>query len=394
MIAANVPHLPDGESPDLVLVPATPQERIAAIKLNSVAWKGPLDIDAYIAREDHLHNHQLVREGMTCWILVDGSEPEGDRTILSSCETYPKKALLAYQGQVEEVSTHGIGSVYSRPEFRGKGYAKRMMEELGKKLETWKMEKQPRGKTSFTILFSDIGKKFYAQFGWRPYAAAHMVLPARAMEDTDQVSESNGTSNRGQTRDLLAEDVERTMCHPNIIADLRDELQRASSKSQTAQVAILPDYDHYSWHWAREEFFVQELYPDRSPPLIKGAGNDAAHVYCTWNRNFGDTPESSVLYILRWVYDKPKSADDEQSLIQAMVDILRRAQHEAKDWGLATVEFWNPDPILQKAVQTLDSDVQVEHREKSSIPSLRWTGDKHGLGQEVEWVLNEKYAWC
>lgn len=84
MIAANVPSLPDGDSPDLVLVPATPKERIESIKLNSVAWKGPLDIDSYIAREDHLYNQRLTRENLTCWILVDRSEPEGERTILSS----------------------------------------------------------------------------------------------------------------------------------------------------------------------------------------------------------------------------------------------------------------------------------------------------------------------
>ena len=392
MIAANVPHLPDGDSPDLILVPATPEERIASIKLNSIAWKGPLDLETYITREDHLHNHQLVRDGVTCWILVDGSEPEGDRTILSSCETYPKKALLAHKGQVEEVSTHGIGSVYCRPEFRGKGYAKRMMEELSRKLDTWKMEQQPRGRTLFTILFSDIGKKFYAQFGWEPYASAHMVLPARAKDDVEE--KSNGTSEHQVTRDLLAEDVKQTMCNDTVLSTLREEMQRASQQSQAAQVAILPDFDHYSWHWAREEFFVRELYSDRSPPLVKGAGNDAAQVYCTWNRNFGDTPESSVLYILRWVYNKPTSADEEQGLIRAMVGILRRTQQEAKEWDLSTVEFWNPDPILQKAVQVLDPDVQVEHREKSSIPCLRWTGDQHGLGQDVEWVLNEKYAWC
>jgi hypothetical protein len=25
---------------------------------------------------------------------------------------------------------------------------------------------------------------------------------------------------------------------------------------------------------------------------------------------------------------------------------------------------------------------------------LRWTGSEDGLGKDVEWWLNEKYAWC
>jgi hypothetical protein len=264
-----------------------------------------------------------------------------------------------------------------------------MLEELSRKLDTWKMEKQPRGRALFTILFSDIGKKFYAQFGWRPYSSSHMMLPARAKEEL-----SNGVVGKSVTRDLYAEDVDKNMCNDTIIANLREEMRVASKKSQNAQVAILPDFDHFVWHWAREEFFSQQLFSHLAPPTIKGAGNDDARVYCAWNRNFGEKAEDSVLYILRWVYDEPTSPEQEQKLVHAMADILRRAQHEAKEWGLSTVEFWNPEPLLQKAVKVLDPDAQVVHREKSSISSLRWTGDEHGLGQDVEWVLNEKYTWC
>lgn len=371
-----------GDSPDLILVPATPSERIASIKLNSIAWKGPLDLDTYIARENHLLQQRLTRDGLTCWILVDRTEPEGTRTILSSCESYQKKALLAHDGKVEDVGTHGIGSVYCRPEFRGKGYAKRMLEELSTKLDTWNMEKETRGRALFTILFSDIGKKFYAQFGWRPYVSSHLALPA---------AEGSGA---GKTRDLYAEDVESNMCNEVVLAKLRDQLQAASQKSPGAKVAIVPDYDHFVWHWAREEFFARNKCSHRSPPVIKGAGNDDARVYCTWNRNFGEEPEDNVLYILRWVYDEPATPEEEQKLVQAMAGILKRAQQEAHDWNLNTVEFWNPTPLLQKAVSLLDPDAQLVHREKSSISSLRWTGAEYGLGEDVEWFLNEKYTWC
>ena len=386
MIAANV-SLPPGDSPDLILVPATPEERITSIKLNSVAWKGPLDIDTYIERENHLFAQNLTRDGLTCWILVDKSEPEGDRTILSSCETYKKKALLAHGGNVEDVSTHGIGSVYCRPEFRGKGYAKRMFEELSGKLDTWKMEKEARGRALFTILFSDIGKSFYAQFGWKPFLSSHMALPPLASE-----GQSNGNANA--TRDLYAEDVEKFICNSSVTTKLRDQLREASQKTAGSKIAIIPDFDHFVWHWAREEFFSKNLLPHRSPPIIKGTGIDEARVYCAWNRNFGEEPEDNVLYILRWVYDDPQSAEEEQTLVKAMAAILRRAQREAHEWNMHTVEFWNPTPLLQKAVKMLDSDAQVVHREKSSISSLRWTGAQQGLGDDVEWFLNEKYTWC
>ncbi|CAI7648221.1 unnamed protein product [Penicillium glandicola] len=380
MIAAEIPTLPAGESADLILVPATASERIASIKLNSVAWKGPLDLETYIERENHLLRQRLTRDALTCWILVDRNEPEDNRTILSSCESYRKTALLAHDGQVEKVSTHGVGSVYSRPEFRGKGYAKRMLEELSIKLETWEMEKEPRRKSLFTVLFSDIGKKFYAQFGWRPFLSSHMSLPA------------TGGAEKAVTRDLFTEDVEKTLCSEAVFGKLREKMLVASQKASGAKIAILPNFDHFVWHWAREEFYVENLLPERSPPIVKGAGDDQAHVYCAWNRTFGEAPEENVLYILRWVYDDPTSPAEEQATIQAMAAILRRAQQEAHEWNMSKVEFWNPTPLLQKAVALVDPAAQLVHREKESISSLRWTGEEQGLGKDVEWWLNEKSA--
>ncbi|CAL5873348.1 uncharacterized protein PFLUO_LOCUS7619 [Penicillium psychrofluorescens] len=389
MIAADVTALPPGDSPDLILVPATPEERIASLKLNSVAWAGPLDLKTYIAREDHLFSQRLTRDGLTCWILVDRTQPEGQRTILSSCESYRKKALLAHDGQVEDVATHGIGSVYCRPEFRGKGYAKRMLEELSRHLDTWKMEKEPRKRALFTILFSDIGKHFYAQFGWRAFMSSHMGLKPIA-----DGSHTNGVPGSAQIRDLFAEDVHTHICSDKVLTQLRDQMRAESQKRPGAKIAITPDFDHFVWHWAREEFFSETMLPDHAPPVIKGACDDQARVYCAWNRVFGDDPSANVLYILRWVYDDPTSPQEEEVIVHAMAAILRRAQREAQEWNLRSVEFWNPTPLLQKAAALLDPDVQLVHREKSSISSLRWTGAEQGLGKDVEWWLNEKYTWC
>lgn len=387
MIAANTSSLPPGDSLDLVLVPATPDERIASIKLNSVAWKGPLDVETYIARENHLLSQQLTRDSLTCWILVDRSEPEGNRTILSSCESYRKTALLAHDGTVEKVATHGIGSVYCRPDFRGKGYAKRMFEELCLKLETWQMEKEPRSSSAFTILFSDIGKNFYAQFGWKPFLSSHMSLPPLA-----ESNPANG--DQSQTRVLHADDVRHCICNDSVLANLSEQMRVMSRKSPGAKVAIIPDFDHFVWHWAREEFYAQNLHPKSTPPVIKGAGNDQARVYCAWNRTFGGAPEDNVLYILRWVYDDPTTLQEKQAVAEAMAGIIRRAQQEAHAWNMSKVEFWNPTPLLEQAVAMLDPDAQVVHREKESISSLRWTGAEQGLGKSVEWILNEKYTWC
>ncbi|KAK1139760.1 hypothetical protein N8T08_011224 [Aspergillus melleus] len=381
--------LPYGDSPELVLVPASPEERIETIKLNSTAWKGRFDIDTYIGREDHLLEQPLVKDGLTCWILVDRQEPEGQRTILGSCETYVKTAMLAQDGEVNNVACHGVGSVYCRPEFRGKGYAKRMIQELSIMLDKWHDNKAVN-RSEFSILYSDIGKTFYAQFGWKPFLSSHLDLPPISKDEYDL---GLAGVDLPKVESLSAHDVQRYVCNDKVLSDEREVLRAASQNSSGAKVAIIPDFDHFEWHWAREEYCAEKLHADKGMPLIKGAGDTQSGVYCVWNRNFGATPEENTLYILRWVYDEPTSPAEAETTTKAMAAILRRAQLEAHEWDMATIEFWNPTPLLEKAVALLDPAAKVVHRENDSIACLRWNGTKQGK-KDPEWFLNEKFAWC
>lgn len=51
---------------------------------------------------------------------------------------------------------HGVGSVFCADELRGRGYAGRMMKELGTVLKRW--QQNAGVKSCFTVLYSDIGK--------------------------------------------------------------------------------------------------------------------------------------------------------------------------------------------------------------------------------------------
>lgn len=235
----------------------------------------------------------------------------------------------------------------------------------------------------FSMLWSAIGKNFYARFGWQPFLSSHLALPPRAWDGLPKYDTA-----KSKIKDMYAEDVKKHMCSDAVMAKLREQM--ASENSANAKVAVLPDFDHFAWHWSREDFFVQKQLPDRSPPVIKGAGDDDVCVYCTWTRYFDENPG---FYILRWVYDDPKSSDDEKILVQAIATLLRRAQQESHEWGVGNVVIWNPPPLVHKAATVIDPELQIVHRDRD-ICSLRWTGDQHGLSKDVEWVLNERYAWC
>ena len=153
--------LPPSSSPFLQLVQANEAEMIESSTMNAATWRGSLTVEDYLKREAHLRDTDFIQNGgITYWILVDvtaAPSAKGTRRILASCETYRKKALVAQpNSEVEDVVSHGIGSVFCPSEYRGRGFAQRMLTELAKVLDTWQ---QKDGKTAdFTVLWSDIGK--------------------------------------------------------------------------------------------------------------------------------------------------------------------------------------------------------------------------------------------
>ena len=154
----RVPNLPPSDSPTLALAHPTEEEKFGTWKLNGSSWRGPLSLEAYLRREEHLASQPFGQDGgVTYWILVDTASAISPRPIFASCESYRKRAYVRKSsGQVEEVVSHGIGSVFCNPKIRKRGYARRMFIELGRWLGNWQ---QKDGKTAeFTILYSDIGK--------------------------------------------------------------------------------------------------------------------------------------------------------------------------------------------------------------------------------------------
>lgn len=149
-------NLPDSKDPNVRLTTSTPEEAYEQQRLNSEEWKGALELEAYLRREDLLIRQRLTREGgLTSWALVH--EDDSGRTILASCETIRKKAIVASDSQIKDVVSHGVCSVFCPPGYRGKGYAARMITELGEKLETWQTE---HSESLFSVLWSDIGKVY------------------------------------------------------------------------------------------------------------------------------------------------------------------------------------------------------------------------------------------
>lgn len=156
-------NLPSSQSSDLILTQPTDSEKEQIWRLNAPEWKGPLDLPAYLRRERTLASTPLAKTSLTFWILTSSGSKPGDRPLLAACESVKNKALIAYDTSsgrtVQEVVTHRIGSVFCPPAVRKRGYASRMLNELGKILEHWQLNTDEIDEIcKFSVLFSDIGK--------------------------------------------------------------------------------------------------------------------------------------------------------------------------------------------------------------------------------------------
>jgi hypothetical protein len=156
---------PLSNSPTVKLVPPTDEERINQWSIAGVTWRGPQTLQAFVDRELALATRLGIKDGgIKHWILVDTAEKVpagGTRTILASCETLKRRAIVSRAGPngkriVEPTWSYGVAGVHSRKEFRGTGYGKRMITDIGKYMrheeENFGMEK-----ALFSVLYSAVG---------------------------------------------------------------------------------------------------------------------------------------------------------------------------------------------------------------------------------------------
>ncbi|KAK0109504.1 hypothetical protein ONS95_002193 [Cadophora gregata] len=379
-----VASLPPSTSPDLHLTHPTPAECQHIWTLIHPAWGDSLDLPQFLAESEHLLTVPLARDGgMTLWILVDKTLPPDERPILASCETFKKKGLLSREGAVtdgvQDVVIHGIASVFCDPAYRGRGYAQRMMQELGDVLKTWQVAE---GETCVgSVLYSDIGKEYYSKLGWEPVGQnCHLEFPAKKQDGAK--SEKECVILDAGLGDLCKRDEELT----------RQRLK----ESGTSSLMVVPDQDHMRWHHGKEDFVCGRVLDKECPfkGVLVGKWEGDERVWAIWTRRFYGNQETArrenTLYILRLVFEKEGAAQQNfTELRESLKVIIEAAQAEAEYWGLGTVKLWDPSPLVIHLMQGIDVEYKLVEREEDGIASLMWYGD----GDVPHWVANQKYAW-
>lgn len=380
--------LPDANSPNLILTQATDEERKIIWTRNQTEWGGALNVDDYIKREEYVTNTSPLTRGggISHWVLVDKTLPENQRPILACAESIRKRAWVREAGsnELKEVLTHGIGGVFCFPEHRGHGYASRMMTDLGEKLATHQATADiPCG---FSLLWSDIGKKFYTKHGWHAFPSTHVEFPP-----AEKAGEIDGVK-------LLRKDDLPKLCKDDEAMIKQSMLKGTDGKTH---VAVAPDVSQMEWHRSREAFLTKNLFG--KTPDVRGAlvGTPGERVWVIWTRAYygklDDPKAGNTLHIIRLVIEDEEQEQTEERVnrqAKALKACLQAAQVEAKEWKLKHVEMWNPSPLVKKLIERVDIEHTPVERETSSIPSLMWYGESDSTTDKIIWVENEKYSWC
>ncbi|CAF9932441.1 MAG: hypothetical protein HETSPECPRED_008361 [Heterodermia speciosa] len=297
-------------------------------------------------------------------------------------------------GIVEDVIVHGIASVFCPPEYRRRGYAARHMTELVKALRTWQSD---QGRVAGSVLYSDIGKSFYAKFGWKPNLTNwHVEIRSKNMP-------------RSPLTQGLIEDDLGELCRRDEVS-IREIMARRTDEVKTL-ITILPDLDHMLWHIAKENFATKWLFGKR--PRAKGsiAGPPGSQVWAIWTHRYYVHPNmeasSNTLYILRLVVEgddcvtKPTPIEKNDmrtkgplNQAESLIAVLQHALAEAAEWKLNHVKLWEPSPWVQDVIKGSNINHRIIEREEDSIASGLWYGENGGYEASPKWINNEHYAWC
>ncbi|KAI0802823.1 hypothetical protein GGR55DRAFT_691912 [Xylaria sp. FL0064] len=385
-LISEIQSLSSSDSSDLHLNHSTNDE---CVKISKNTF-------GYLEESRFLRTIPLVKDnGMTSWILVDKSRPPNYRPILCSCETFNKHSLTSNpNGNVQKAIIHGIASVFCSEDYRGRGYAARLMRELATILRHWQSDSH-EAKVVGSVLSSDIGKVYYAKLGWIPNLTnTHVEFPATEIPRSSLI------------RDILESELSE-LCK-------RDQLMtREAMATQTPgiprRVVILPDLDHMLWHIRKENFATNHLFGKQAP--VKGAitGPLGKQVWAVWTRRYYGPHDSesstNVLYILRLAVEGDRSANQPLSINVKEVGlpkdqvvyfeaVFQAAQTEAAEWHLDHVQLWEPSACVQHVISSSNITHAVVERQDDSIASGLWIDADTDAGTQPVWISSEYYAWC
>lgn len=388
--------LPGSSSNSVILATPSDDERIRSWTAFHADFGTGSTLAQYIDRQRaYTQTIPLAINGAVApWILTtNNSESESEpRPLLSACETIRKRALYRdpSTGAVKDVSAHALSVVFTPIEARRRGYAGRMTSLVSEMLA--QQHKTKPEAAQFSYLYSAIGSDFYKKNGGWQAAAENSLLEfdvAGASLEEDSSSGSAVDVTDDMLPGLAARDEEL----------LRAELALPPSDPSKIRMAFCPDMLTLGSMYVREDRVLGRFAGRK--PTVRGAvhGQDGKRIWALWMRcrypaGKDGTPEKYRLHLLRLAMED-RSSLSEDDLVEGLRGVFAVALREAKAWNCDVIDTWNPSEEIREVVQRRlpELGAKMVERHESDIACLRWFGEDCEA-KDIDWVANERYAWC
>ncbi|KAJ3362284.1 hypothetical protein GGF32_006316 [Allomyces javanicus] len=345
----------------------------AATRENYEEWgrASGLTLDQYFEREQVLQSTAFAQGAHMSWVLVAANEVKAaDPTILASCETFHRVGRLG--GQL--VNVWVMAAVFVDQTQRGHGYSKHLVTMIR---DHWIAQCPELG---VSILYSDVGPRFYDKLGWRVFPSDALVAtidPARMPSSSDSPFE------------YLDAVTAASICGA--------AWSHAREHDQTdvggRQIFAIPlDATCIAWHEANTRFYYAQSAHGDPRTALHPHGTDTVGIrmrdaVLLWALH--PHVDTGVLCVLHLAADSGRAA----------ADALSVAVHHAVQFGLGSVEVYVTDGWTWDAdacVALLGTEWKRESPRDESLSSLMLWRDGSVVADprdEVAWHGNEKYAW-
>lgn len=380
------------------LRPVSEQDEISHNhSLNYLQWGKGLTLKEYIEREAFLRSQTSCSDGnLRFWSFEQHDSNTGKWFVVSCLETLTRPSLYKIKGKPVQASvSHSIGAVFTPKEHRGKGYAKRLLEQVVKEFDNRNSWQQYKGLSeealehSFSALWSDVGM-YYAQFGYKATNADELEIQVGAEEyDNQDVT-------------WITEDMIPALCADDE-AQLKAKMDADTEQDGVTRVAISPTEHVHELTHARAHYLAPIVKPEETKQNSTAGGlhrfgAKLNGVWILWTQDFS----SHKLNILRVHHDQTAGEDE---FLSTLGRLLQAAESECQSWSLPKIILWKQDlprladgkyVTLDSIAKSLRSPCKVQTRTDSSLPMWRfWQGlDKDpATGSPIEWVMDGKYAW-
>ncbi|EEB89676.1 hypothetical protein MPER_12201 [Moniliophthora perniciosa FA553] len=363
---------------------ATQAQTIESYRRTQLSWSRGMGEDEYIRHNQHISNtFECVRDGkLVVWVLAPRDDPE-TLNFKCSCETFQRSSLATGKDldTVEEVICYGIASVFTPPQYRGRGYAKHMMsllhwviasDEYLQSLrfpEHWgepPVRVSSFGNARFSALYSDVGA-FYekcspaeSESGWIIRDPKNTVWNVQVLLDR-----LGHTATQDIPSECLNLDNIDTVWEGDI-ARIREEL---ASSPRKPIFSFVPTGGVESYQRMRLEPIWKKEDVREWGFIFAGSKSD----FATWTVELRESkPRTLILTRLR---------TGESSL----PTLLYKSAVTASKHDISRIEVWNLDENLESQAESLGGVTFVRD---NHLPAFKWYGKEKA--ENVTWAHNEK----